>query len=129
MKKSQPPRPTNGELAILRILWQRGPSTVRQVHEDLNQVKRTGYTTALKIMQRMTEKNLVQRDESQRTHVYVARFNEEHTQQQLVQDLMDRAYGGRSQQLVIQALSAKRASPDELAEIRRLLDEMEGEKK
>jgi predicted transcriptional regulator len=121
-------RPTDAELAILRVLWSRGPSTVRQVHEALSRDRETGYTTVLKLMQIMTEKGLVERDESERTHVYQARFTQEATQQRLVSDLLDKAFGGSASQLVMQALAAKPASADELAQIRRLLDELEGGK-
>lgn len=119
-------RPTDAELAILRVLWSRGPSTVRQVHEVISQDRETGYTTVLKLMQIMTEKGLVERDESERTHVYQARLTQEQTQQQLVDNLLEKAFGGSASQLVIRALAAKPASADELAQIRRLLDELEG---
>jgi predicted transcriptional regulator len=119
-------RPTDAELAILRVLWSRGPSTVRQVHEAISRDREIGYTTVLKLMQIMTEKGLVERDESERTHVYQARFTQEATQQRLVSDLLDKAFGGSASQLVMQALAAKPASADELAQIRRLLDELEG---
>ena len=122
------PRPTEGELAILRVLWRRGASTVRQVQESLREDRETGYTTVLKLLQIMTEKGLVERDETERTHIYSARRSQEQTQQQLVGDLLDRAFGGSASQLVMQALSAKPTSAAELAEIRRLLDELEGEK-
>jgi BlaI family transcriptional regulator, penicillinase repressor len=121
-------RPTDAELAILRVLWSRGPSTVRQVHEALRRDRETGYTTVLKLMQIMTEKGLVERDESERTHVYQARFTQEATQQRLVSDLLEKAFGGSASQLVMQALAAKPASADELAQIRQLLDELEGGK-
>lgn len=121
-------RPTDAELGILRVLWRRGPSTVRQVCETLGQEREIGYTTALKLMQIMTEKGLVERDETERTHVYRARLTKEQTQQQLVGDLLDKAFGGSASQLVMQALAAKPASADELARIRRLLDELEGGK-
>ena len=120
------PRPTDAELAILRTLWQRGPSTVRQVLESLNQDRETGYTTVLKLLQIMTEKGLVERDETERTHVYQARLSQEQTQQQLVGDLLDKAFGGSASQLVLQALATKPASADELAQIRQLLDKLEG---
>jgi predicted transcriptional regulator len=126
---SDHPQPTPAELSILRVLWRRGPSTVREVQEDLNrdrpQDSPTGYTTVLKLMQIMTDKGLVRRDESQRTHVYEAKASEEHTQRRLVKDLLDRAFGGSARKLVLQALSAKKASPQEIAEIRSLLDELE----
>jgi len=123
-----PSRPTDAELAILRVLWSRGPSTVRQVHEALSRDRETGYTTILKLMQIMTEKGLVERDESERTHVYQARLTQEQTQQQLVDNLLEKAFGGSASQLVMRALAARPASADELAEIRRLLDELEGGK-
>ena len=117
------PRPTDAELAILRILWERGSSTVRQVHEVLAAGDRpTAYTTALKLLQIMTEKGLVRRDESDRTHVYHPRLTEEQTQRQLVRDLLERAFGGSSSKLVMQALNAKRATPEELGEIRRMIE-------
>lgn len=122
MSKPVTPRPTDTELAILRVLWERGPSTVRQVHETLVRERPTAYTTALKMLQIMTEKGLVSRDESDRTHVYQARLTEEQTQRQLVGDLLDRAFGGSASKLVMQALATTRATPDELQEIRRLLD-------
>jgi predicted transcriptional regulator len=119
-------RPTDAELAILRVLWQRGESTVRQVHDVLSQEREMGYTTVLKLMQIMTEKGLVERDESERTHVYQARLTQQQTQQQLVGDLLNKAFGGSASQLVLQALSAKPASAEELTEIRQLLDKLEG---
>ena len=122
-------KPTDAELAILRVIWGRGPSTVRQVHEVLSQDREIGYTTVLKLMQIMTEKGLVERDESERTHVYQSMLTQEETQQQLVGDLLDKAFGGSASQLVMQALSAKPASADELARIRDLLDELEGGEK
>ena len=121
------PRPTDAELGILRVLWERGPSTVRDVHEALNKGQEgTGYTTVLKLMQIMTEKGLVERDESQRAHVYRARATEQRTQRQLVVDLVDRAFGGSPAKLAMQALSSKKTSPEELAELRRLLESLEG---
>lgn len=119
-------RPTDAELSILRVLWRRGPSTVRQVHEVLNQGREVGYTTTLKLMQIMAEKGLVKRDESERTHVYQARLTEGQTQRRLVGDLLDKAFGGSASELVMRALSVKPASADELARIRELLDELEG---
>jgi predicted transcriptional regulator len=116
------PRPTDAELTILRVLWERGPSTVRQVHDVLLRERPTAYTTALKLLQIMTEKGLVRRDESDRTHIYHSRLTEEQTQRQLVRDLLDRAFGGSSSKLVMQALAARRASAEELGEIRRLID-------
>ena len=124
--KSTTPKPTDAELAILRVLWARGASTVRQVHEVLSRERPTAYTTALKLLQIMTEKGLVRRDESDRTHVYHARLSEEQTQRQLVRDLLDRAFGGSASKLVMQALAARRTSADELSEIRKLIDGREG---
>lgn len=116
------PKPTDAELAILRVLWERGPSTVRQVREVLDRARPTGYTTVLKMLQIMTEKGLVQRNASARTHVYQSRLSEGETQRQLVTDLLDRAFGGSAAKLVMQALASKKASPDELREIRALLE-------
>jgi BlaI family transcriptional regulator, penicillinase repressor len=117
------PRPTDSELAILTILWERGPSTVRQVHEALAAERDTGYTTTLKLMQIMADKGLVTRNESARTHVYAAMASEQQTQRQLVKDLVDRAFGGSAAALVLQALNAEGASPAELREIRKLIDD------
>jgi predicted transcriptional regulator len=117
------PRPTDSELAILTILWERGPSTVRQVHEALAGTRDTGYTTTLKLMQIMAEKGLVTRNESARTHVYAAMASEQQTQRQLVKDLVDRAFGGSAAALVLQALNAEGATPAELREIRKLIDD------
>jgi predicted transcriptional regulator len=123
MPKSTFPRPTEGELAILRVLWKLGPSTVREVQESLGQD--AGYTTVLKLMQIMAAKGLLRRDEAERTHVYEASAPESATQRQLVRHLLDRAFEGSAAKLVMQALSVKRASPEELAEIRRLLNDFE----
>ena len=122
MSTPKPPRPTDAELAILRVLWDRGASTVRQVHESLSRERPTAYTTALKLLQIMTEKGLVRRDETDRTHIYQSRQTEEQTQRQLVRDLLDRAFGGSSSKLVMQALSARRATAEELGEIRKLIE-------
>lgn len=124
-KRQKIPRPTDAELAILRVLWRRGPSTVRQVHDVLSAEKPTGYTTVLKLMQIMTEKGLLLRDESRRSHVYRPQVPAEETQQQLVGDLLERAFEGSAQRLVMQALSSKRVTPEELAQIRALLDRIE----
>src|SRR4029450_2695647 len=111
------------ELAILRILWTHGASTVRQVHDELSRERpAAAYTTALKMLQIMTEKGLVRRDESERTHIYQPRLTEEQTQRQLVRDLLDRAFGGSASKLVMQALSARRATQEELGEIRKLIE-------
>ena len=128
MSRSPLPRPTDAELAILRILWERGPSTVRQVHDVLARDRQAAYTTALKLLQIMTEKGLVDRDDRDRTHVYRARLGEEQTQRQLVRDLVDRAFGGSASKLVMQALAARRASPEELRDIRKAIDHARSEK-
>ena len=119
------PRPTDAELAILNVLWERGPSTVREVHDALSQTHDSGYTTVLKLMQIMTDKGLVDRDESQRAHVYASRLGEQRTQRQLLGDLIERAFGGSPAKLVMQALSASKASAEDLSAIRNLLDQME----
>ena len=123
---SKEPRPTDGELEILRVLWREGPSTVREVHAILSRNKpATGYTTVLKLMQIMADKGLVTRDESNKAHVYTAHAPEEQTQRAMVSDLLDRVFGGSASRLVMQALSSKKASPAELAEIRHMLDEFD----
>ena len=119
------PRPTDAELEILKVLWRRGPSTVREVFDDLSGVKTTGYTTFLKLMQIMSDKGLVRRDETARAHVYEAALAEDETQRQLVGDLLRRAFDGSAKRLVLQALSSEKASADELTEIRQMLDELE----
>ncbi len=126
MVASEIPRPTDAELEILSVLWDQGACTVRVVHDVLSQHRDMGYTTILKIMQIMFEKGLVTRDDSQRSHVYRARQKEQTTQRILLTDLVSRAFGGSTEKLVMQALSAKKASKEELAEIRRLLNELEG---
>jgi len=122
-------RPTNAELAILGVLWQRGPSTVRDVHDALGSARSdaVGYTTVLKLLQIMAEKKLVKRDTRARTHVYATAVSEATTRNQLLSDLVDRAFGGSSLALVLQALSTTRATPAELEQIRRLLDERTGD--
>src|SRR6187549_3683340 len=119
-------RPTDAELAILRVLWSRGPSTVREVSDAMRH--QGAYTTVLKTLQIMTEKGLVRRNEAERTHVYEAAASETSTQRQLVTDLMQRVFDGSAAKLVLQALQAGKTSPDELAEIRRLLDAHRAEK-
>ena len=120
------PRPTPAELEILRVLWDRGPSVVRDVQEVLSAERPTGYTTVLKLLQIMTDKGHVSRDEHARAHVYSARLPKSQTQRQLVRDLVDRAFAGSAANLVMQALSARRTSSDEIVKIRRLLDDLEG---
>jgi predicted transcriptional regulator len=118
-------RPTDAELEILNVLWRRGSSTVREVHAALSETRPTGYTTVLKLMQIMAEKNLVRRDESQRAHVYEARLAQEQTQRQLLGDLLARAFNGSATQLVMQALAAQKTSAVELSQIRQMLNEFE----
>ena len=125
MPEAELPRPTDAELEILKVLWRRGPSTVREVFETLGENKTTGYTTVLKFMQIMAEKGLVVRDERERAHRYEAAAPEDETQRRLVGDLLRKAFDGSASKLVLQALSTERASADELDEIRRLLDELE----
>jgi predicted transcriptional regulator len=123
------PRPTDAELAILQVLWDRGPSTVRQVFEALAGARETGYTTTLKLMQIMSEKGLVRRDETARTHVYAAVASRDRTQQHLVRDLLDRAFGGSAASLVMQALSSQPTSAEERREIEQLIAEYRGRHK
>jgi predicted transcriptional regulator len=113
-------KPTDAELAILRVLWTRGPSTVRQVASAMD--REAGYTTVLKLLQIMAEKGLVTRDESARTHIYAPAYTEDQTQRQLVMDLVERAFEGSAAKLVLQALASKKATPEELDEIRKLLN-------
>lgn len=122
MARYKKSRPTDRELAILRILWDNGPSTVRRVNEAMNEDENTGYTTTLKLMQIMTEKGLLRRDESQFKHIYKPAITEERTQKQLVGDLLERAFSGSAEKLVMRALSAKKVSPKELAKIKKLLN-------
>jgi len=117
-------KPTDGELSILRVLWDRGPSTVREVAAAMG--RQAGYTTVLKLLQIMTEKKLVLRDESERTHVYRAAYSEDQTQQHLVSDLISRAFEGSAAKLVLQALNTGKASPEELDAIRKLIDSHRG---
>lgn len=124
---ASPPNPTPAELEILRVLWRSGHATVREVHDRLPRSRRTGYTTVLKLLQIMMEKGLVARDETCRAHIYRARQSENQAQRQIVTDLMDRVFGGAAERLVMHALTARKATPDELAEIRLLLDRLEEE--
>ena len=126
IRKSKIPKPTDTELSILRVLWERGPSTVREVWEQLNPELGTGYTTILKLMQIMFEKGLLARDETTRSHVYRAARSQEQTQREVVGHLLERVFAGSAPKLVMQALAAKKATRAELAEIRRLLDQIEG---
>lgn len=125
MIKPNLPRPTDAELEILNVLWERGPATVREVHESISENKSAGYTTVLKLMQIMAEKGLVKRDEGQRAHVYEAALEQEQTQRQLVGDLLERAFGGSATNLVMHALTSKKTSAEERARIRKMLDKFE----
>ena len=125
MAKKKPPKPTEAELAILHVLWDLGKATVREVQEQLSAERQTGYTTTLKLMQIMLKKGWLHRDDSQHAHVYSAAFSRQATQRRIVRDLMKTVFGGSAQQLVMQALSAKRSTPSELREIRKLLDKLE----
>ena len=129
MRKTSPPKPTEAELSILRVLWEKGPSTVREVWERSRSRQQTGYTTVLKTLQIMLEKGLVKRDERSRSHVYVAALSEAHTQRQVIVHLLERLFAGSARKLVMQALAVKKASRQDMEEIRKLLDQIEGEKK
>jgi BlaI family transcriptional regulator, penicillinase repressor len=122
-------RPTEAELSILRVLWENGPASVRDIQRVLNEFRPTGCTTVLKTIQIMTDKGLVDRDESVRPQIYRARHSQEQTQRQLVRDLVQRAFGGSVKSLVLQALSTKKSSAAELEQIEKLLDRIEGEEK
>ncbi|MHC4476530.1 MAG: BlaI/MecI/CopY family transcriptional regulator [Planctomycetota bacterium] len=126
MGKEKTPQPTDRELQILRILWERGAGTVREVNKEMNMAKTTGYTTTLKLMQIMAEKGLLTRDDSRYKHVYKPTVSEEKAQKRLVGDLMEKVFSGSAEKLVMRALSAKKVSPKELARIRKLLDKFEG---
>src|SRR6204780_2648257 len=119
------PRPTDAELEILTVLWSRGATTVREVHETIAARKPTQYTTVLKTLQIMAEKGLVRRNEKQRAHIYEAAQPREWTQQSLAGDLLQRAFGGSAKNLLMGALSARKASKQELAELRKMLDQFE----
>ena len=126
MAKEKMPQPTDRELQILRILWDDGPSTVRQVNTAMNREDQVGYTTTLKLMQIMAEKGLLVRDKSQFKHIYQPAITEESTQKQLIGNLLDRAFSGSAEKLVMRALSAKKVPAAELAKIRKMLDKIEG---
>ncbi len=126
MTKQPLQKPTASELEILRVLWERGPSTVRDVHEALREKKDLGYTTVLKLLQIMTAKSTVRRNEEQRAHVYEACQPATETKRQLVGDVLQRVFEGSASELMIHALEGRRTSKEELGELRRLLDEYEG---
>lgn len=125
MSSIELPRPTDAELEILTVLWSRGPSTVRQVHETIAKRRPAQYTTVLKLLQIMDGKGLVRRDDSERAHVYEARRSKEDTRRQLAGDLLTRAFAGSAKHLMLGALSAKKATPAELTELRQMLEEFE----
>lgn len=129
MKDMTLPKPTDAELGILRVLWRRGPSTVREVWDAMPAAQRPGYTTILKLLQIMFDKGLVKRDASARSHVFATTLTEEQTQQQVVGHLLERVFSGSARNLVMQALAVRKSTPAELAEIRQLLDEMEKRRK
>ena len=126
-REPKPPRPTEAELEILHILWAHGGCTVREVHEALSRDSGTGYTTALKLLQIMHGKGLVAWDDSQRAHVFRAAVSKEKTQKRFLADLVQRVFEGSPSQLVLQALGSRRASPEELREIRALLNRLDNE--
>lgn len=119
--------PTDRELAILQILWERGACTVREVHQELQKEHDVGYTSVQKIMQIMFDKGLVERDERTHSHIYIASESKETTQEAIVGDLLERVFGGSAMNLVARALSAKPASEEELEQIQNLLKQMTGE--
>lgn len=125
MAKRNLPRPTDAELEILNVIFRRGPSTVREVYEEINHVKPSGYTTVLKTMQIMADKGLLTRDESARAHLYKTSVSQEETQQQLVGDLLHRAFEGSASNLVMRALASKKTSREELNQIKAMLKELE----
>lgn len=125
MKKRTRVKPTPSELEILHILWSRGPSTVREIHDVLSKQKDVGYTSALKLLQIMTTKGLVTRTEDQRAHVYQATQPAETTKQQVVADVLQRVFRGSASQLMQHVLSGRKGSKEEIEEIRRMLDEYE----
>ena len=127
MSKHLIPRPTDAELEILQVLWQRGPSTVREVNEVLSDRREVGYTTTLKLMQIMVEKGLARRNTETRVHVYTAAVEEAATQQRLLDQFLDTAFRGSAANLIMQALGNHRASPEELDEIKELIRRMEEE--
>jgi predicted transcriptional regulator len=131
MKNKNLPRPTETELEILRVLWKHGPSTVRQVHKILNGERKTevGYSTTLKMFQVMTQKGLIERDETVRPQIYTTRVPQEQTQRQLVKDLLKRAFGGSLRQMVMRALPDEEATNEELEQLGQLLDKFEEKKK
>ena len=125
-KKSAAKKPTDAELAILGVIWERGSATVREVHEQLSATQDTGYTTVLKLMQIMVEKELLMKDASVRPQVFSSAVPQQQTQKQMLGHLLDGAFSGSAGNLVLQALSMRESSAEELAQIRKMLDELEG---
>jgi BlaI family penicillinase repressor len=125
--KRAPQKPTASELEVLRVLWTRGPSTVREVHDALNEKKPMGYTSVLKFLQIMTAKGTVRRNETQRAHVYEACLPAEQTKRQLAGDMLHRVFEGSASQLMMHALAGRKASREEIEEIRRLLNQYESD--
>lgn len=128
MSKEKPVRPTESELEILQILWQRGPSSVREVNDQLNEIREVGYTTTLKIMQIMADKGIVERNTSSRTHIYSAAISEEETRGKLLDQFVDKTFRGSAMQLVMQALGKHKASSEDLDELKALIRKMEEDK-
>lgn len=124
MDESKAIKPTESELEILQVLWERGNATVREVHETLLIVKDVGYTTTLKLMQIMNEKGLVFRNDSSRTHIYHAAVEKEITQNFMLNKFITNLFGGSSSQLVMQALGSSRVTPQELDEIQSMIDQL-----
>src|SRR5262245_8031007 len=126
--KKQPPKPTASELQILHVLWAKGPSTVREVHDSLSEKKSMGYTGVLKLLQIMTGKGSVRRDERQRAHVYQAVRPAEQTKRQIASDMLERVFEGSASQLMMHALSGHKASREEIEELNRILEAYKGGK-
>jgi predicted transcriptional regulator len=129
MKEKSVPKPTESELEILQVLWKHGPCTVRFVNDRLNEKKKVGYTTTLKIMQLMLEKKILKRDEKKRSHLYRPAVKEKETQRLLLDRFLQTAFGGSAMTMVMQALGNHKTSKEEISQIRKLLDNLEGEKK
>lgn len=129
MSKKENIKPTESELDILQILWESGPNTVRFVNDKLNEKKETGYTTTLKLMQIMTEKKLLKREEDSRSHIYTAAWKKEDSQKQLLDRVMETAFGGSAAELVMHALGNSKTTKEELQQIKAFIKQMEGGKK
>jgi len=127
MTPSNPFQPTEVELQILRVLWELGPSPVREIHARLNAAKGTNYSTTVKMLSVMLEKEIVRRDESVSPHIYRAAVTRDSARKRLVKDLVEKVYDGAAMSLVLHALKSAKATPEELAEVRRILDDMEGQ--